>query len=153
MKRSLVVVVVLAISMLALGQTKTNQSANMSNNSVNEMLIALEKQAWEAWKNKDGNFFQRILSEDTVGVGAGGVDNKTQIVKDISGPGCEVRNYSLDNFRVVMPQKNTAILTYKAMQDATCNGKAVPATVWASSVFVKRSGKWLAAFHQETPAQ
>ena len=145
----MIVMIAIAASSVAFGQMKPSKDKN---NSVEAQLIALEKQAWEAWKNKNGSFFQSNLSDDTVGVGAGGVDNKAQIVKDISGGGCEVKSYSLDNFKLVMLEKNTAILTYKAMQDATCNGKTIPAAVWASSMFVKRGGKWLAAFHQETPA-
>ncbi len=150
MQRMLMIMVIaITASSMALGQMKTVKS---NNNSVEAELTALEKQGWEAWKNRNGGFFQSFLSEDSIGVGATGVDNKSQIVKSISGPGCEVKSYSLDNFKLVMLEKNTAILTYKAMQDATCDGKTQPATVWASSVFVKHGGKWLAAFHQETPA-
>lgn len=150
MKRMLIIMVIaIAASSMALGQMKTPES---NKNSVEAQLTALDKQGWEAWKNRDGGFFQSFLSEDSIGVGATGVDNKAQIIKDISGSSCEVKSYSLDNFKVVMLDKNTAILTYKGTQDATCNGKALPATVWASSIFVRRGGKWLAAFHQETPA-
>jgi hypothetical protein len=52
-----------------------------------------------------------------------------------------------------MLNQDVAILTFSATQDATCGGAAEPSPVWASTVFVKRGGKWLAAFHQETPAQ
>jgi hypothetical protein len=148
MKRSLIItVLIIATAILALGQTK---SASM-NSSEKEALIALEKQAWEAWKTKDGKFFQGLLSEESIGVGDSGVAKKATIVKDIAGSDCEVRSYSLDNYEVVMLDPNTAILTFKADQDATCKGKVVPARVWASSVYIKRGGKWLSAFHQETP--
>jgi uncharacterized protein (TIGR02246 family) len=39
------------------------------------------------------------------------------------------------------------------MQDAVCGGKTQPATVRASSVYVKRDGKWLNVFYTEIPAQ
>jgi len=48
---------------------------------------------------------------------------------------------------------SAAILTYKSTQDAICGGQQVPATVWSSSAYVLRGGKWLAASHQETPAK
>jgi hypothetical protein len=149
MKRMLIVMAIaIAASFVTLGQTKTPKN---NNNSVEAQLIALEKQAWEAWKNRDGSFYQSLLSEDVVGVGSQGIFNKSQTVKAISTSTCEVKSYSLDNFKLVMLDKNTAVLTYKGTQDATCDGKAEPPTVWASTVFVKRGGKWLAAFHQETP--
>jgi len=39
---------------------------------VSEALVALEKRSWEAWKNRDGKFFQDFLSDDHVEVGFGG---------------------------------------------------------------------------------
>jgi hypothetical protein len=64
-----------------------------------------------------------------------------------------VRDYTVGDIDVLMLNADTAILTYSATQDATCGGAAEPSPVWASTVFVRRGGKWLAAFHQETPAQ
>lgn len=152
MKRALVIVVLtIAAVTSALGQTNNKGGVDTRNDSVKETLIALEKQAWEGWKNKDGKFFQSFLSEDTIAVSSSGVDNKAKIVSDISSSNCEVRSYSLDNFNLVMLDKNTAILTFKGVQDFTCGGKAGPPMVWGSSVYVKRGGKWLNAFHQETP--
>jgi hypothetical protein len=150
MKRMLMIVMIaIAASFVAFGQMKASKDKN---NSVEAQLITLEKQSWEAWKNRNGGFFQSFLSDDTVSVGNTGVGDKSQIVKATSGSDFEVKSYSLDNFKLTMLEKNTAILTYKATQDVTCNGKTELAMMWASSVFVKRSGKWLAAFHQETPA-
>jgi hypothetical protein len=34
-----------------------------------------------------------------------------------------------------------------------CGGQQVPATVYSSSAYVLRGGKWLAASHQETTAK
>ena len=145
-----VFVLLLISSVFASGQTKTSKGAN---DSVQTQLETMEKQAWEAWKTKNGAFFQTLLSEDSIQVGSGGVANKATIVKDITSPMCEVRSYSMDNFQMIMMDKKTAILTYKAMQDATCDGKTIPSSVWATSMYVKRNGKWVSNFHQETPVQ
>jgi hypothetical protein len=137
-------------SVLTFGQTKTSKGAS---DSVQAQLETIEKQAWEAWKNKNGEFFQAMLTEDSINVGAGGVDNKAAVIKFTSGPMCDIKSYSLDSFQVVMTDKKTAILTYKAMQDGTCDGKSIPAAVWAATMFVKRGNKWVSSFHQETPVQ
>jgi hypothetical protein len=139
--------------LVAVAQAATKKSGGKNDDSIKETLIALEKQAWEAWKNKDGKFYQSFLSEDTVAVGRTGVDKKAAIIRDISGSNCEIRGYSLDNYDLVMVDKNTAILTFNATQDYTCEGEAGPTPIWASSVYVKRKGKWLNVFHQETPAR
>jgi hypothetical protein len=54
-------------------------------------------------------------------------------------------------FRNGNDRQKTAILTYKAMQDATCNGKIQAALVWVTSMFVKPGSSWVSNFHQETP--
>ena len=151
MRTLAIAVLIVATAPLALAQTKSTERAS-ADSSVREALIALEKQAWEAWKTRDGKFVEGFVLEEGINVGDSGVQRKAAVVKDISSSNCEVRSYSLENFDVVMLDANTAILTFKANQDATCGGKAVPAAVWASTVFVKRGGKWLIAFHQETPA-
>jgi hypothetical protein len=51
-----------------------------------------------------------------------------------------------------MLNSSTAVLTYKGAADGTCGGMAIPAN-WSTSIWVNRGGKWMAAFHQETPAK
>ncbi len=140
----MIMAIAIAASSVAFGQMKSKD------NSVEARLIALEKQSWEEWKNKNGNFFQTLLTDEAVNVGVGGLSNKSQIVKSTSSD-CEVKSFSVDNFKVVMLDKNVALLTYAAIQDGVCGGRTIPAKVFASSVYVKRGGKWLNAFYQETP--
>ncbi len=147
MKKIIILTMIaIAASSVAFGQMKSKDSGN----SVEARLIALEKQSWEEWKNKNGNFFQTLLTDEAVNIGVGGLSNKSQIVKSTSSD-CEVKSFSVDNFKVVMLDKNVALLTYTATQDGVCGGKTIPAKVLASSVYVKRGGKWLNAFYQETP--
>ena len=147
-----ILVLVISSSILAFGQD-TPKTMKGANNSIQDQLVAMEKQAWEAWKTKNGGFFQTFLSEDSINVGSTGVDNKSAIVKFISSPMCDIKSYSMDNLQMIMTDKSTAILTYKAMQDGSCDGKTLPASVWATSMYVKRGGKWVSNFHQETPIQ
>ncbi len=145
-KLIMIMAIAIAASSAAFGQMKSKAS----NNSVDAQLIALEKQSWEEWKNKNGTFFQTLLTDEAVNVGVGGLSNKSQIVKSTTSD-CEIKSFSVDNFKVVMLDKDAALLTYTAMQDGVCGGRTIPAKVFASSVYVKRGGKWLNAFYQETP--
>lgn len=145
-KLIMIMAIAIAASSAAFGQMKSKAT----NNSVDTQLIALEKQSWEEWKNKNGTFFQTLLTDEAVNVGVGGLSNKSQIVKSTSSD-CEIKSFSVDNFKVVMLDKDAALLTYTAMQDGVCGGRTIPAKVFASSVYVKRGGKWLNAFYQETP--
>jgi hypothetical protein len=117
---------------------------------VKETLVNLEKQSWEAWKKRDGKFFEEFLSDEHVEVGFGGTATKAQVVGFVASPACEVRSYSVDRFELTMFDANTALLTYHAAQDTICNGKAVPSPAWVSSLYVKRGDRWLNAFYQQT---
>ncbi|MFN2455802.1 MAG: nuclear transport factor 2 family protein [Pyrinomonadaceae bacterium] len=146
MKRIVMVLMIaIGVSSVAFGQTKMSKD-----NKIETQLIALEKQSWQEWKNKNGGFFQTLLTDEAVNVGVGGLSNKSQIVKSTTSD-CEIKSFSVDNFKVVMLDKDAALLTYTAMQDGVCGGKTIPSKVLASSVYVKRGGKWLNAFYQETP--
>jgi hypothetical protein len=115
-------------------------------------FMAMEKQAWDAFGKGDGKFFETFLADDAVIGGDNGFSTKAESVKGISTKPCELKSYSFSNYKVVMIDKNTALATYEATQDATCGGQKAPAKVFGSSLFVKRKGKWLARFHQETAA-
>lgn len=115
-------------------------------------LSAIETKLWEGWKNKDLKPFRTYLAADSVLVGDTGVAGKDDTLKALSGP-CEVRSFSLSNWQVARISPATWLLTYKGTQDVTCGGEAIPPTVWASTVWVMRRGRWRAFSHQETPAR
>lgn len=124
----------------------------MSRAQSQKIIIATEKKLWEAWKNQNIKQFKATLSSDSVMIGDTGVANKAEAIKALEVP-CEVKSYELSDLKVTFLNSGAALLTYKSTQDATCGGQQVPATVWSSSAYVLRGGKWLAASHQETPAK
>ena len=120
--------------------------------TLQETLEGLERQSWQAWKNRDGKFFSEFLSDDHVEVGDTGIANKEAVVATVSSPVCVVNSYAVDRFKLTVFDANTALLTYHAAQDTTCAGKPVPTPVWASSLYIRRGGRWLNALYQHTPA-
>ena len=132
---------------LANGQTTMSESDEAA---IKEHLIKLEKQSWQAWKNRDGKFFQDFLSDDHVEVGMGGVTGKAEIVSFVGSPACTVKSYRLDHFQMKLLDKNSALLTYWEEQDTVCQ-KPVPSPCWVSSLYMKRGGKWLNVLYQQTP--
>ena len=154
----LVASLILCFSSLAFGQAAApapspSPKPAMTKAQSQKLIVSTEKKLWEAWKAKNSKAFQTYLSADSVMVGDAGVANKTEAVKEIEGMGCDVKSYELSDIKVTFLTSEAALITYKAAQDATCNGQAAPPVVWASSAYVKRGGKWFAASHQETPAK
>ena len=144
----MILMIAIAAASVTFGQTKMSETEK-----IEAQLIVLEKQVFEAHKQNNATFFQSFIPEDFVFLSSGGVRNKAQIVKYASVANCEEQNYSLDNFQTLMVDKNSAMLTYKLTQNFVCSGKADSSTLWVSTLFTKRKGKWVSVFHQTTPAR
>ncbi len=146
MKRSIIALALLTLVVtLALGQMKRSDS-------VEAQIVALEKSAFEAWKNKDRKFFEDHMSEAGQYLDSNGVGGKAQYVKAIINNNCTVSSYSLDNTKVTMLSEDVALLTYRYAHNAVCGGSPEASPLWSSTLYVKRGDKWLIAFHQEIPA-
>lgn len=113
-------------------------------------LIELERQSWRAWQARDGDFFEDFLSDDHVEVGFAGVTDKATVVASVRTSDCVVRSYTIADFKAVRLAPDVALLTYHASQDTTCRGVPVPSPVWASSLYVRRDGRWRNAAYQQT---
>ena len=123
-----------------------------SNADVEKALQSKEQMGWQAWKDHDQKVFDQILPDDAINIVGGTMDKgKQQIMKGAFDPGCQVASFSLSNFSYMWLDKDTVLMTYDAMQDATCGGQKVPGKVYASSIWQKKSGKWMSPFHQESP--
>lgn len=126
--------------------------AQRGDKATEDKIIQTEKQLWEAWKNNNAEPFKQNLAADAVGVTSRGMtEGMDPVLKDLMSGNCQVSSYSLEETKVNWLDSNTALLTYKGNQDATCEGKKIPSAVYASSIYVKRGNNWKAMFHQETP--
>src|SRR6185312_2272645 len=121
------------------------------NNQAEENSLKTKEQAgWQAWKDKDPKAFQDMIPDDVVNIADGTVDRgKQNILKNLSSGVCAVNSFSLSDFSFQWIDKDAVMMTYTAVQDVACNGKRQPGKVIASSLWVKKGGKWMSPFHQE----
>ena len=119
---------------------------------IEKNLMAMEKGAWDAFGKGDGKYFEAFLADDFTMVGDSGITGKAASIKGISSKPCEIKSYSIANYKVTMINPETALATYEVTQDGTCGGMAAPSKEYVSSTFAKRKGKWVAVQHQETAA-
>lgn len=165
-------VCVLLIAMFALAATSLGQSAptgqpnsgrikpptatsaggsSAAANSLEDMLIAREKEVWELIKKKNAQGFAAYLTEDMIYVTNDGVHTKAETVKGIAEAGPS--EAMLSDWKVMMIDKDAAIVTYTIKSGPVVACGPEPVTQRGSTVWVKRGGKWLAVFHQDTPAK
>src|SRR4051812_13257234 len=64
--------------------------------STTESLMALDKQANEAWKNHDTKFFETFMDDKFVGYGMKGRWDKASALKDIASHKCVINGFSYD---------------------------------------------------------
>src|SRR6185369_17598539 len=103
MKKIIAGFVCVLISFVAISAQQTKDEAD---------IMTLEKQAWDAFGKGDGKFYEALLADEAIYVGDYGFSSKAQVVKDISSKPCVLKSYSFSNFKVTMPDKNTALATY-----------------------------------------
>ncbi|HEY0437631.1 MAG TPA: nuclear transport factor 2 family protein [Phenylobacterium sp.] len=146
------ILIAAATAILALGAGVVRAAPSASGNSGLEAeLIAMEKQSWVAWQGHDAAFFDRFLSDDHVEMQGFGPTGKAPVVAGVKS-GCTVTSYQVDHFKLTRFGPDTALLTYRAEQDTTCGPGKVPSPVWATSLFVRRGGRWQNALYVHSPA-
>lgn len=121
-----------------------------------DALVALDKQANEAYFKSDAKFFEGFLNDKFVMMEGGQRMDKAAIVKMIAGGKCEVKEWKLEDPQMAIIDADTAVLSYKNTADGTCNGPdgkpmKVPSPVRAATVWVRNGDKWQAVFHGENP--
>jgi hypothetical protein len=112
-------------------------------------IIAREKQIWDALKNKDYDGFAAMLADDQLEVFGSGVNDKAKSVNGVKN--LVLTDAALSDWKVVLVDKDAAVVTYTVSVKGTQNGKPLPTnTERASTAWVNRGGKWLAVYHQQT---
>jgi hypothetical protein len=170
MKKILRFILLAAASTLfaACGAPAANTGANNANTNASTntgkpvaaaptagALMALEKQANEAYAKGDSKFFEGMLSDKFVILTGGGQRmDKAATVKMISSVKCDIKSMDLAEPAMSMIDADTYVLTYKATWDGTCNGPdgkpmKVPGPIRSASIWVRNGDKWQAVFHGE----
>ncbi len=122
------------------------------NKALEEKIVALEKQGWEAIKEKDWNGLSKLMAEDFVEVGDMGIRGKAAAIEDLKA-NFGLTEHSMKDAKVLELGKDSALVTYTLTQKGTYKGQEVPPKVNCSATYVRRGGKWLNTSFQQTAAK
>ena len=112
-----------------------------------DAIIANEKAAWQAFKDKKADDFKKLVSADLVAVYADGMmDMKAEL--DAMAK-TTVTSFSLSDFNVTMTDADTAIISYKVKLESKMDGKDNSGDFNAASVWQMKNGTWQAIFHSD----
>ena len=152
MKRQFVLccITLISIAPICFGQSSPGKSSPKPGPSESA-ITALEKSAWDAYKNKQADAFKTLMSKDYCGVYAEGVKNLDSELADMAKT--DLRDYSFTDVKVVFPHPKVAVMTYKVALQANVGGRDMSGTYNSGSVWIQQGGKWVGALHTEAKAQ
>jgi hypothetical protein len=134
---------------LTLVSISFGQSKFTKDETIKSKIIALEKSGWDAWKNKNAEWFQTNTTANFLSINFEGISDKSQVIESLAE--CDVKSVSLEDFKFVRIHDDVVIMTYIANQDGVCGDNKLTTKVRARVNYVKRGGKWLEALYMETP--
>jgi hypothetical protein len=123
----------------------------MPEGPIEAQLLDLEKQYWQAIKDKDVQAAMRLTDDTCIITGAQGV---ARITRDafagmLQAGGWTLHEFTLSDVQVRVISEDVAILAYKVKELLTVEGKSVTVDAADSSAWVKRDGHWMCALHTE----
>ena len=120
---------------------------------VEQELLGLERQYWQALKDRDMETALALTDDPCILAGAQGVQS---IGRDQFEAMMNSATYTLHDFelsedaQVRMLGENVAVLAYEVREELTVEGKPLTLEAAEASTWVKRNGKWVCALHTES---
>lgn len=137
-------IIIFLVSFVVACQNKKDTAKELE-----EKITTLDKAGWEAWKNKNGKWFEENTTINFFSISADGISNKTQVIQSTNND-CDVKSYALSDIQFSTLSKESVLLTYTVEQDATCGGTQLNAKIRVAANYILQNNKWLEAFYMES---
>jgi hypothetical protein len=125
---------------------------DMAKRAVQQELVALERQYWQALKDQDYEVAQRLTDDQCIvsgPQGVGKIDKKT-LVEMMQNAPYTIKDFTLDDdFQIRMIGNDVAILAYKVHEELDVEGEPVTLDAAETSTWIRRNGSWVCALHTE----
>lgn len=115
-----------------------------------DALMAIEKKAWEDWKDKNAKGLDEFAAKEMVSLSAAeGWTDRAASLKRWAEP-CEIKSVSITDPASVAFGTEYALLTFKSAVDGKCGDQTVPSELGAT-VYAKEGGVWKALMTMGSP--
>lgn len=112
-----------------------------------ETLFQKEEELLQSVEEPTPDHMMTLVTPDALSVDAGGVVPISAFVGMWSQ--IKISGHTTSDMRVISLSDDAALVTYKLMQTGSVAGTAIAPELYATTAWTRRSGRWLAAFHQE----
>ncbi|MEY2574857.1 MAG: hypothetical protein QOF80_344 [Verrucomicrobiota bacterium] len=110
-----------------------------------DAIQAKEKAAWQAFKDKKGDDFKKVVDKDFRGVYAESIANMDTELADMKK--WDMKSFAISDYKTFSDEKDVIVSTYVVKLEGTYDGKDASGTFNAGSVWKKEGSDWLAIFH------
>jgi hypothetical protein len=147
---------VLAIAIVSVGRSgnfafAAQQAATSGGSSMQEKVTAKEREGLKSLKTGDIRHFGELTAEDAVFVDPHGIASKAEVMKNVTG--FRLTDFTMADVKFLQVSDKAGLIAYKLTEKGVTHGKEFTATVYVSSIWAERGGKWLCEFSQETAAR
>ena len=110
-----------------------------------DAMMAKEKAAWQAFKDKNAADFKKVVAPDFLGVYAEGISDMKKELDDMQK--WDMKSFAISDYTAVTSGADTMMSSYKVTIEGTYDGKDASGTYNAGSVWKMKKGAWMAIFH------
>jgi len=124
-------------------------AANSNADPSTAAMMAVEKNLWEAWKNKDAKRIEELTSADLSFQNIFGTffAHRADALKNWTSDYCNIKSVSVTDGASALLSPTVGMLNRTGRAEGTCNGqKLPPVPIYGTSVFVKDGASWKLAF-------
>jgi ketosteroid isomerase-like protein len=123
----------------------------MPEGPIEAKLLDLEKQYWQAIKDRDVQAAMRLTDDPCIVTGAQGVAriSREAFSTMLQAGSWTLHEFILSDVQVRVISEGVAIVAYKVKELLTADGKPVTLEAADSSIWVRREEQWVCALHTE----
>jgi hypothetical protein len=123
----------------------------MSTQTAEKELVQLEKQYWQALKEKNVDAALRLTDDPCIVTGPQGIAriDREAFKEMMTDARWSLDDYDVSDVQVRLLSDDVAIVAYKVTEDLIVEGKPVKVEAADSSTWVRRGGRWVCALHTE----
>ena len=135
----------------------TTRTPTMTPSTITDReLLDLERDYWDAIKDRDARTASRLTAEDSTNVNASGVAGigSRQMGKLIESATYRIKDYRFDpqTTRITRLCDDAVAIAYGVHEDLEVDGKAVKLDAFDTSVWKKTDSGWTCVLHTESIA-
>lgn len=152
-RRLMGVALTIVLAVNSFPQARTDRVVELS---VQRQIMDLERQGWEAAKNRDSAAAQRLLTEDALDVGEYGIWDAKKSAASIASlekhPGSALVGYSISDWRFRRASDNVVVVAYKVeLTNGLKDGRKGFTIQYYSAVWIRQGNTWRnLLFHNST---